>query len=151
MSLLVVAPELLVSAAANLESIGAALNGANAAAAVPTTGLLAAGADEVSAAVAALFAEQAREYQALSAQVNAFQAPASMAHPMFEEFYYVDLETNYAMLNNQPNGHFRHAQKANVTSADGHVALEKPVAGSIDKRLPNQVIAQLRPEILAVP
>jgi hypothetical protein len=67
-----VAPELLVSAAANLESIGAALNGANAAAAVPTTGLLAAGADEVSAAVAALFAEQAREYQALSAQVNAF-------------------------------------------------------------------------------
>jgi prepilin-type processing-associated H-X9-DG protein len=86
-----------------------------------------------------------------AAQVNAFQAPASMAHPMFEEFYYVDLETNYAMLNNQPNGHFRHAQKANVTSADGHVALEKPVAGSIDKRLPNQVIAQLRPEILSVP
>jgi hypothetical protein len=67
-----VAPELLVSAAANLESIGAALNAANVAAAVPTTGRLAAGADEVSAAVAALFAEQAQEYQALSAQVNAF-------------------------------------------------------------------------------
>jgi len=85
-----------------------------------------------------------------AAQVNNFQAPASASHPMFEEFYYVDLETNYANLNNQPNGHFRHAQKANVTFADGHVGLEKPVTGSIDKRLPNQFIAQLRPEIIAV-
>jgi hypothetical protein len=29
--------------------------------------------------------------------------------------------------------------------------LEKPVAGSIDKRLPNQFIGQLRPEILTLP
>jgi prepilin-type N-terminal cleavage/methylation domain-containing protein/prepilin-type processing-associated H-X9-DG protein len=83
-----------------------------------------------------------------AAQVNTFQAPASAAHPLFEEFYYLDLETNYANPNNTPNAHFRHAQKANVTFADGHVDLEKPVAGSIDKRLPNQFIGQLRPEIL---
>jgi prepilin-type N-terminal cleavage/methylation domain-containing protein/prepilin-type processing-associated H-X9-DG protein len=83
-----------------------------------------------------------------SAQVNTFQAPASSTHPMFEEFYYEDLETNYANPNNTPNGHFRHAQKANVAFADGHVALENPVAGSFDKRLPNQFIGQLRPEIL---
>jgi prepilin-type processing-associated H-X9-DG protein/prepilin-type N-terminal cleavage/methylation domain-containing protein len=86
-----------------------------------------------------------------AAQVNIFQAPASPTHPMFEEFYYVDLETNYLNFNNQPNGHFRHAQRANATFADGHVALENPVAGSIDKRLPSQGIGQLRPEILAVP
>jgi len=83
-----------------------------------------------------------------AAQVNTFQAPASPTHPMFEEFYYVDLQTNYANFNNNPNGHFRHAQKANVTFADGHVAMEKPVPDSYDKRLPNLSIGQLRPEIL---
>jgi prepilin-type N-terminal cleavage/methylation domain-containing protein/prepilin-type processing-associated H-X9-DG protein len=86
-----------------------------------------------------------------AAQVNTFQAPASASHPMFEEFYYLDLETNYSNFKNQPNGHFRHAQKANVTFADGHVGRENPVAGSWDKRLPNQFIGQLRPEILMLP
>jgi prepilin-type processing-associated H-X9-DG protein/prepilin-type N-terminal cleavage/methylation domain-containing protein len=83
-----------------------------------------------------------------AAQVNIFQPPASAGNPMFEEFYYLDLETNYSNPNNQPNGHFRHSQKANVTFADGHVALENPVVGSFDRRLPNQFIGQLRPEIL---
>lgn len=86
-----------------------------------------------------------------SAQVNTFQPPASPTHPMFEEFYYLDLETNYANPNNQPNCHFRHQQRANVIFADGHVGLEKAVAGSYDKRLPNQLIGQLRPEILLIP
>jgi prepilin-type N-terminal cleavage/methylation domain-containing protein/prepilin-type processing-associated H-X9-DG protein len=86
-----------------------------------------------------------------AAQVNTFQPPASVANPMFEEFYYLDLQTNYSNFNNQPNGHFRHSQKANVTFVDGHVDWEKPVPGSFDKRLPNQCIGQLRPEILLVP
>jgi prepilin-type processing-associated H-X9-DG protein len=86
-----------------------------------------------------------------AAQVNTFQAPASVSHPMFEEFYYLDLETNYASPNNTPNGHFRHAQRANVAFADSHVDLEKPVPGSFDKRIPNQCIGQLRPEILSIP
>jgi prepilin-type N-terminal cleavage/methylation domain-containing protein/prepilin-type processing-associated H-X9-DG protein len=86
-----------------------------------------------------------------SAQVNTFQAPASPANPMFEEWYYLTVQTNYANFNNQPNGHFRHAQRANVTFADGHVGLEKAAPGSFDKRLPNQFIGQLRPEILLVP
>jgi prepilin-type processing-associated H-X9-DG protein len=85
-----------------------------------------------------------------SAQVNTFQKPASPAHPMFEEFYYEDLETNYANPNNEPNGHFRHSRRANVAFADGHLGLERPVPGSIDKRVPDQVIGQLRPEILTV-
>lgn len=84
-----------------------------------------------------------------SAQVNTFQAPASPSNPMFEEWYYVDLETNYANPRNQPNGHFRHAQRAGVTFADGHVGLERAVPGSYDQRLPNLYIGQLRPEILA--
>jgi len=86
-----------------------------------------------------------------SAQVNTFESPASRSNPMFEEFYYVDLETNYANPNNEPNGHFRHGQLANVSFADGHVGGEKAVPGSYDMRLPAQYIGQLRPEILAVP
>jgi len=42
------------------------------------------------------------------------------------------------------HGHFRHAQKANATFADGQVGLEKPVPGSLDKRLPAQRLGQLR-------
>lgn len=83
-----------------------------------------------------------------AAQVNNFQAPASRTHPMFEEWYYVDLETNYANPNNTPNGHFRHGQRANVTFADGHVGMERAVAGSYDQRSPGASIGQLRAEIL---
>lgn len=70
--LLVAAPELLASAATNLESIGSALDAAHAAVALPTTELVAAGADEVSTAVAALFAGYGQQYQALAGQVAAF-------------------------------------------------------------------------------
>ena len=79
-----------------------------------------------------------------TAQVNDFQAPASKSNPMFEEWYYVDESTVY------PNAHFRHAQKANATFADGHVGIEKPVEGSVDPRLSNLCIGRLRPEILIV-
>lgn len=73
MSFLAVAPDWVTSAAADLENIGAALNAANAAAALPTTGVAAAAADEVSAAIAALFGGFGQEYQALNAQISAFQ------------------------------------------------------------------------------
>jgi prepilin-type N-terminal cleavage/methylation domain-containing protein/prepilin-type processing-associated H-X9-DG protein len=89
-----------------------------------------------------------------SAQVNNFQTYNGQSlrnNPMAEEFWYLDVETNQPISNYYPNGHFRHSQKANVTFADGHVDLEKPVAGSIDQRLPNQFIGQLRPEILTLP
>jgi prepilin-type N-terminal cleavage/methylation domain-containing protein/prepilin-type processing-associated H-X9-DG protein len=86
-----------------------------------------------------------------AAQVNTFQAPASPANPMLEEWYYIDLETNYGKSINMPNGHFRHSQKANVVFCDGHVAAEPYVAGSIDQRLPGQLIGQLPLDILASP
>ncbi len=69
---LVVAPDLLASAAAGLDDIGSALKEAHAAAAAPTTGLAAAGADDVSAAVTALLAKYGQEFQSLSAQASAF-------------------------------------------------------------------------------
>ncbi|MCV6987681.1 PE-PPE domain-containing protein [Mycobacterium shinjukuense] len=72
MSFVIAAPETVAAAAAEVAGIGSAVNAANAAAAAPTTRLLAAAADEVSAAIAALFSSHAREYQALSAQLAAF-------------------------------------------------------------------------------
>ncbi|MDT5220855.1 MAG: hypothetical protein QOF15_2960, partial [Mycobacterium sp.] len=72
MSFLAVAPDWLTSAAADLENIGSTLSAANAAAAAPTTGLAAAAADEVSAAIATLFGGFGNEYQAVNAQVSAF-------------------------------------------------------------------------------
>jgi prepilin-type processing-associated H-X9-DG protein len=77
-----------------------------------------------------------------SAQVNTFEAPASRKNPMFEEWYYIDNETN------QPNGQFRHNQRANVVFIDGHLGLEQMVPGSLDQRLPAQLIGWLRPQIL---
>lgn len=61
-----VAPDLVASAANQLERICSALSAANLTAAAPTTTVMAAGADEVSTAVAA------QEYQALVARAEAF-------------------------------------------------------------------------------
>ena len=86
-----------------------------------------------------------------AAQVNDFQAPATRASPMVEEWYYLDSTTNFSSASYYAHGHFRHAQRANVTFADGHVALEAMVPGSLDKKLPAQQVGQLRPEILTLP
>ncbi|SOJ56543.1 PE-PGRS family protein PE_PGRS16 [Mycobacterium simulans] len=72
MSFVFAVPEFVDAAAAELSTIGAAISQANAAAALPTTPVVAAGGDEVSAAIAALFGSHAQEYQAISAQVTAF-------------------------------------------------------------------------------
>jgi hypothetical protein len=55
MSFVSVAPELVDAAAANLASVGSTLQAARTAASGSTTAVLAAGADEVSAFVSALF------------------------------------------------------------------------------------------------
>jgi prepilin-type N-terminal cleavage/methylation domain-containing protein/prepilin-type processing-associated H-X9-DG protein len=78
-----------------------------------------------------------------AAQVNTFQAPASPEHPMLEEFYYVSTNRTEA------TAHFRHAERANAVFADGHVAMEKMEAGSLDQNLPKQFVGRLRAEILA--
>lgn len=75
-----------------------------------------------------------------AAQVNAFQYPASPEKPMIEEFYYIS--------SHESTTHFRHGEGANVLFADGHAALEAPLAGSIDSRLPREKIGRLRPGLL---
>jgi triacylglycerol lipase len=72
MSFLVAAPEMLASAAADVAGIGSSLSAANAAAATPTTAVMTAAADEVSAAITSVFSRHAQQFQALSAQAAAF-------------------------------------------------------------------------------
>lgn len=71
MSFVTTQPEALTSAAGNLAGLGSALSAQNAAAAAPTTGVVPAAADEVSALTAAQFAAHAQMYQAVSAQAQA--------------------------------------------------------------------------------
>jgi PE family len=71
MSFVTTQPEWLGEAAGNLQGIGAGMAAGNAAAAAPTTGVIPAAADEVSALTAAQFAAHAEMYQAVSAQAAA--------------------------------------------------------------------------------
>jgi prepilin-type N-terminal cleavage/methylation domain-containing protein/prepilin-type processing-associated H-X9-DG protein len=80
-----------------------------------------------------------------AAQVNTFQAPASPLNPMLEEFYYVSTNTTEA------TAHFRHGRKANVVYCDGHVDTQIPEPGSLDQRMPAQLVGRLPPGILCVP
>lgn len=72
MSYVNAAPEYVAAAATDLANIGSTISWANSAAMGPTSGVLAAGADEVSATVAALFDAHAQAYQAFSAQAAYF-------------------------------------------------------------------------------
>ncbi|WP_139837043.1 PE family protein, partial [Mycobacterium szulgai] len=74
MSYVMAVPDSLAAVAADLYGIGSSLSMANGAAARSTTGLIAAAGDEVSAAIAAIFSEQALQYHGLSAQAAAFHA-----------------------------------------------------------------------------
>jgi hypothetical protein len=74
MSYVVAVPEVLAAAVLDVEGIGSALSAAHAAAAFSTTQFVAAGGDEVPAAIAALFGEYGQAYQVLSAQASVFHA-----------------------------------------------------------------------------
>jgi hypothetical protein len=76
MSFVTTQPEALAAAAGNLQAIGSALNAQNAAASAPTTGVVPAAADEVSALTAVQFAAHASLYQSVAAQ-------AAAIHEMF--------------------------------------------------------------------
>jgi hypothetical protein len=76
MSFVSTQPEALTAAAGTLQGIGSSMSAQNAAAAAPTTGVVPAAADEVSAMTAAQFATHAQMYRAVSAQ-------AAAIHEMF--------------------------------------------------------------------
>jgi PE family len=76
MSFVSTQPEALTAAAGTLQGIGSSMSAQNAAAAAPTTGVIPAAADAVSALTAAQFAAHAQMYQVVSAE-------AAAIHEMF--------------------------------------------------------------------
>ncbi len=72
MTSMIAEPQLIATAAEDAAGIGSALNQAKTAAAVQTTGVVAAAEDEVSAVTASFFNAYGQEYQALLQQANAF-------------------------------------------------------------------------------
>jgi len=73
MSFVITQPEMLTSATGDLQAINAAMGAGNAAAAAPTTTVLPAAADVVSALTAVQFVAHAQLYQAIGAQAAAVQ------------------------------------------------------------------------------
>jgi PE family len=71
MSYVTTQPEALSAAATSLAGIGTTMSAQNAAVAAPTTGVIPAAADEVSALTATQFTIHAQMYQAVSAQAEA--------------------------------------------------------------------------------
>jgi hypothetical protein len=98
MSFLITQPAALTAAAGNLAGIGSAVSASNAAEAGPTTGVVPAAADEVSALTAAAFAAHGALYQEVSAQAEAI-------HQMF-------VATLHASA-----GSYAATEAANVTAA----------------------------------
>ncbi|MFV8318356.1 PE family protein [Mycobacterium sp. 23] len=74
MTSLLAQPEIITSVVADISGIGSTVSTAGAAAAAPTSGLLAAAADEVSEAVANFFGSHGQEFQAVIGQVEAYHA-----------------------------------------------------------------------------
>jgi prepilin-type N-terminal cleavage/methylation domain-containing protein len=72
-----------------------------------------------------------------SAQVNAFQRPATSRNPMLEEFYGVD-ESNVTV-------HFRHNGKAMVSFASGNAGFLEMDESTRDKRMPKANVGRFAP------
>ena len=101
---------MLAAAAADVANIGSTLSAANAAAAVPTARVLAAGTDEVSAAISALLSRHAQQFQALSAQA-------------------VEFHGRFVQLLNAGAAQYASAEAANVAPLQ---TLEQDVLGAIN-------------------
>jgi uncharacterized protein YukE len=74
MTELLVDPQIVTTVAADINGIGSTIKAATAAAAAPTSGVLAAAADEVSAAIANLFGAHGQEFQAVVNKVEAYSS-----------------------------------------------------------------------------
>lgn len=72
MSCVITTPEMMTSAALDLATIGANVNAAHLVAAPPTVAVVPAAADEVSAAIASVFANHAEAFQGLAGKAAAF-------------------------------------------------------------------------------
>jgi triacylglycerol lipase len=107
MSFVVTAPEVLEAVAADVAGIGSSLKAANAAAAAPTTAMLTAAGDEVSAAITSVFSNHGRQFQALSAQAAAFHDQFAQSVNSGAWSYATAEAANASPLLNQVDGAIR--------------------------------------------
>jgi len=98
MDFLVTAPEMLASTAADVEQIGSEISAANASAAGPTTGLVAAAEDEVSQAIAELFGGYGQRYHAVLTQAATFHDEFTQALAAARNAYAQAEATNAAAI-----------------------------------------------------
>jgi hypothetical protein len=158
-----VVPEELASAAEDVGNIDTALEEANALAALPTSGILPAGADEVSAAITPLFINQSAIYQDLAAQGRAFRqrfvqllGAAGIAYTETEQGAQQALRNAISELESPLNPLFAQAEGAAPTSTpplivppNGSVAL---VVGGTTFPLPNaQYVSSIMTDFLDNP
>ncbi|WP_136624853.1 PE family protein, partial [Mycobacterium attenuatum] len=124
MSFVVAVPETLTSTATDLAGIGSAITAANAAAATPTAGVLAAGADEVSAAIATLFSRHAQAYQTLSAQAAGFHDRFVQAFNVAGGWYAAAEAANVSALQSVEQ------ELLNAINAPAELLLGRPLIGN---------------------
>jgi len=99
MSFVIATPDFIDSAATDLAGIGSRINEASATASAPTSELLAAGADEVSAAVAQVFGTHGEAYQALNARASAFhQQFVQLMNGSASQYFTAEAKSAQSML-----------------------------------------------------
>ncbi|WP_415823707.1 PE family protein, partial [Mycobacterium basiliense] len=104
MSFVVAVPEMVAAAVSDVAGVGAMIDAANAAAAGATVGIAAAGGDEVSAAIAALFSGHAQAYQRVGAEVAVFHARFEQALSVGARAYSGAEAANAALLQDPLQG-----------------------------------------------
>ncbi|MCV7077395.1 PE family protein, partial [Mycobacterium szulgai] len=134
MSLVIASPDLVAAAAADLAGIRASISSASAVAEIPTTGVMAAGADAVSAAIAALFDTHGQAYQMLSAQATAFHDQFVQALGVGASSYAAAEAVNAAPLQAIQVA----AQNVlNAVNAPAQAVLGRPLIGNGTDGMPN--------------
>jgi PE family len=123
-SYLSITPETLTSATSDLANIGSNIQTANSAAAAQTTSVLAAGEDEISAAIAALFTNHGQAYQTLSAQAAAFHNQLIQTLSAGTNAYATAEAANAAPMQSAAQ------QVLNAVNAPAEFLLDRPLIGN---------------------
>jgi hypothetical protein len=132
MSHLFTAPEALASSAADVESIGSAITSAGSRASGPTTGLLAAAEDEVSAAIANLFGVYGQGYQAALSKAATFHNQFAQALAAAGSAYAEAEAANATLIGGGGGSSGPSVQTSTVQSASGDPLYALIMGGTAD-------------------
>jgi hypothetical protein len=132
MSYVIAAPEYVAAAATDLAGIGSAISDANTFAAVPTLGaVIPAGADAVSAEIAALFSAHAQAYQTISAQAAAFHDQFVQLMSFGGQQYALSEAANLASFQTGSVNMPQQTLAGHLTDQTGHVMPAAAVAQTV--------------------